>query len=245
MAGRSAVGADEPGGAVSRVYAHLRGQIVDGEIPPRTKINIENVARELTLSQTPVREALQKLEADGLLDYVAGRGYTTTPKLDLAGLDALFELRFLLEPWAARAVATDRIANPAAKLHDELTRFESNIQRGGDLRQVVLAHDNAFHMLILTATGNPLVRQSFEQSQAHLHLFRLSPIDHDGSIARHEHATIADAIGRSDPDAAERAMRAHLRRSYVRSASAFDVQDDSRIERAEQFPGVSSLRMVD
>jgi DNA-binding transcriptional MocR family regulator len=85
--GRVVAISHEPGGAVSHVYVYLRGRIVDGAIPPRTKINIEHVARQLELSQTPVREALQKLEADGLLDYQPGRGYTTTPVLDAAGLD--------------------------------------------------------------------------------------------------------------------------------------------------------------
>lgn len=227
--------AHEPGGAVSHVYVYLRGRIVDGAIPPRTKINIEHVARELELSQTPVREALQKLEADGLLDYQPGRGYTTTPVLDAAGLDALFELRFLIEPWATRVVAVDRVSNPGARLKAELERFEQAAAGGGDLRQVVMVHDSAFHSLILGATGNPVVGQAFEQGQVHLHLFRLLPVDHDESIALREHAKIADAIAACDPDAAERAMRAHLHGSYTRSAHAFDIDETTGIERAAGY----------
>lgn len=227
-----------------RAYAYLRGRIVDGEIPPRTKINIEQVAKELSLSPTPVREALQKLEADGLLDYAAGRGYATTPVLDLDGLNALFELRFLLEPWAARVVAVDRVSNPAARLREELDRYEKAIHAQGNLRQVVLAHDAVFHARIFRATGNPVIEQAFEQSQAHLHLFRLFPVDHDGSIALHEHATIADAIARCDPDAAERAMRDHLAGSYARSARVFEVIDDEGIDRASGFEGLAPRRMI-
>ncbi len=245
MAGMPESKSSEPGGAVSRVYAHLRARIVDGDIPPRTKINIEGVARDLALSQTPVREALQKLEADGLLDYIPGRGYMTTPVLDLPGLDALFELRFLLEPWAARVVANDRVSNPAERLRAELRSYEASLSAGGDLRQVVLAHDSAFHTLIFTATGNHLVHQAFAQSQAHLHLFRLFSVDHDGSIASREHALITDAIARCDPDGAERAMREHLRGSYSRSAAAFDLPDDDRIVRAAEFTGITAHRMLD
>lgn len=238
-------GTHEPGGAVSHVYVYLRGRIVDGAIPPRTKINIEHVARELELSQTPVREALQKLEADGLLDYQPGRGYTTTPVLDSAGLDALFELRFLIEPWATRVVAADRVGNPAAKLRAELHRFEAAAAEGGDMRQVVMVHDSAFHSLILGATGNNVVRQAFEQSQAHLHLFRLFPVDHDGSIALREHAKIAEAIAACDPEAAELAMREHLHGSYGRSARAFDITDSVGVERAAAYSPGSQRRMVD
>lgn len=242
---KSISGIGEPGGAVSRVYRHLRAAIVDGAIAPLTKISIEAVARELNLSQTPVREALQKLEADGLLHYSPGRGYATTPVLDLAGLDALFELRFLIEPWAARAAAVDRAVNPGERLRAELARFTARVAEGGDLRQVVLSHDNAFHTLIFAATGNRLVQQAFEQSQAHLHLFRLSPVDRDGSIAIREHALIADAIANCDPEAAERSMRAHLKGSYRRSSQAFDVLDEGRIARASEPTGSFVHHIVD
>jgi len=228
-------GGREPGGAVSLVYAHLRTRIVNGEIPPGTKINIESVARSLEVSQTPVRETLQKLEADGLLDYSPGRGYMTTPVLDAEGLESLFELRFLIEPWSTRVVAEDRITNPGRRLRAELERFEAEISEGGDLRQLVLAHDSRFHGLILKATGNPNVCQAFEQSQAHLHLFRLSPVDRDGQIALREHTRIVEAIADCDPDAAEEAMRAHLQQSYERSAHVFDSESLGGLKRANAY----------
>ncbi len=230
MTGRPSVKAsgDEPGAAAQRVYFHLKESIVDGAIPPEAKVSIDTVARDLGLSQTPVREALQKLQSDGLLDYIPGRGYTTTPVLDAGGLDALFEFRFLLEPWAARAAAVDRLSNPAARLNAELRDFEVRIAEGGDLRQVVLAHDSTFHALIMAATGNAVVAQAYEQCHAHLHLFRLFSVDHDGSIALDEHARIASAIEARDPGAAERAMREHLQGSYARSSEIFAGASSSR-----------------
>lgn len=212
----------EAGAAVSKVYAALRMPVVDGEIPPGTRVNIDAVARKLGVSQTPVREALQRLEGDGLLVYTPGRGYRTTPMLDRDGLRSLFEFRLLIEPWAARSAATDRLANPAAALGHELAEFETVATKEGDVRQDMLVHDTRFHDLILAAAGNEVVRQAYAQTHCHLHVFRLYQVDANGAITIEEHRTIWAAIRACDPDEAERAIRKHIKNSYARSARAFD-----------------------
>lgn len=212
----------EAGAAVSKVYAALRMPVVDGEIPPGTRVNIDAVARKLGVSQTPVREALQRLEGDGLLVYTPGRGYRTTPMLDLAGLRSLFEFRLLIEPWAARSAATDRLANPAAALDQELADFERIATKDGDVRQDMLVHDTRFHDLILAAGGNEVVRQAYAQTHCHLHVFRLYQVDANGAITIEEHRRIWAAIRACDTDEAERAIAQHIKNSYARSARAFD-----------------------
>ncbi len=214
--------ATESGAAVSRVYAALRMPIVDGAIAPGTRINIDAVARDLGVSQTPVREALQRLEADDLLMYTPGRGYRTTPTLNLAGLRSVFEFRLLVEPWAARTAASDRLANPAADLDEEITSFERAAASQGDVRQQMLSHDTRFHDMILAAAGNEVVRHAYGQTHCHLHVFRLYPVDIDGTLTITEHRSIWQAVAAGDPDGAEEAMAAHIRNSYQRSARAFD-----------------------
>ena len=109
----------------------MRAAILEGEIAPGTRINIDAVARSLGVSQTPVREVLQRLEGDNLVVYSPGRGYSTTPLLGLAELRSLFEFRLLVEPWAARSAAVDRLANPAAALGKELTGFRKTMASSG------------------------------------------------------------------------------------------------------------------
>jgi len=212
----------ETGAAVNKVHAALRMPIVDGDIPPGTRINIDAVARDLGVSQTPVREALQRLEADDLLVYTPGRGYRTSPMLDLAGLRSVFEFRLLVEPWAARAAAVDRLANPAKALDAELEAFERMAERGSDLRQDMLAHDTRFHDMILDAAGNQVVRQAYAQTHCHLHVFRLYAVDAGGAITIEEHRRIWSAIQACDPERAEQAMTEHIKNSYQRSAAAFE-----------------------
>jgi len=127
--------------AVSDVYSSMRASILEGEIAPGTRINIDAVSRSLGVSQTPVREVLQRLEGDNLVVYNPGRGYSTTPLLDLAELRSLFEFRLLVEPWAARSAAVDRLANPSAALEKEIAAFRGAMKSDGDLRQDLVAHD--------------------------------------------------------------------------------------------------------
>ncbi|KJF19325.1 GntR family transcriptional regulator [Rhodococcus sp. WS3] len=208
--------------AAGEVYSILRDSIVASEIPPGTRMNIDAIARELGVSQTPIREALQRLEGDNLVIYSPGRGYSTTPLLNLPELRALFEFRLLVEPWAARSAAVDRLANPGHELDQELNAFKLQIDKGGDLRQDLVAHDTHFHGTILRASGNRVVQQAFNQTHCHLHTFRLYPADVDGSITVAEHRRVWDAIRNCDPVAAEQSMADHIRNSFTRFAQAFE-----------------------
>lgn len=212
--------------AVSDVYSSMRASILEGEIAPGTRINIDAVSRSLGVSQTPVREALQRLEGDNLVVYTPGRGYSTTPLLDLAELRSLFEFRLLVEPWAARSAAVDRLANPSAALEKELSAIRSTMLARGDLRQDLVAHDTRFHDTILAAAGNPVVRHAFAQTHCHLHTFRLYPADVDGAITVAEHSAVRESIRACQPEQAEMAMAEHIRNSFGRFAQAFEGHAD-------------------
>ncbi|MFI0779574.1 GntR family transcriptional regulator [Streptomyces sp. NPDC021212] len=216
--------------STTEVYARLRSLIIGGEIPPDTKINIVALARDLGVSQTPVREALQRLEGDNLITYQPGRGYSTTPLLDLPGLRALFEFRLLVEPWAARAAAVDRLTNPGGTLGRQLDAFEGLLAGREkqapdpdvrDVRQELVAHDAAFHAAVITASGNSVVEQAYEQTHCHLHTFRLYPEEIDTANTVVEHRRISAAISGCEPGAAEEAMADHIRSSFERFARAF------------------------
>lgn len=205
------------------VYTMLRAAILSGEMAPDSRINIEAISRTFGVSQTPVREALQRLEGDNLIVYAPGRGYSTTALLDLQGLHDLFEFRLLVEPWAARAAAVDRLSNPGTQLLREVENFVDTSAPDQDLRQDMVAHDARFHELILTATGNPVIGQAYAQTHCHLHIFRLYPRDLSRAETVDEHLKIANAITNADPVAAEQAMSEHIKNSFGRFSVAFDA----------------------
>lgn len=218
-----AVFAETPRGkaAVGEAYATLRAMILDGELAPVERINIDAISRRLEISQTPVREALQRLKGDNLVISTPGRGYTTTPLLGPEELRALFEFRLLVEPWAARSAAVDRLANPGRALRSEVDALEEAIRKGGDMRQLLVAHDSRFHDLILEAAGNAVVRHAFQQTHCHLHTFRLYPADIEGDRTVEEHAEIAAAITSCDAAGAATAMSKHILNAYDRFAQAY------------------------
>ena len=86
----------------------------------------------------------------------------------------------------------------------------------------MLSHDTRFHDMILSAAGNEVVRHAYAQTHCHLHVFRLYPVDIDGTLTISEHRTIWEMLKARDPDGAEEAMANHIRSSYQRSARAFD-----------------------
>lgn len=205
------------------VYGYIRACILDLRIPPESKISIDALARELEVSQTPVREALHQLEGDHLVVKTQGKGYHTTSLLGFAELRELFEFRLLVEPWAAREAAINRLSNPGRVLSAELNDFTEGKVQGTDPRHQLIVHDMAFHGIILEAGRNQFARQAFEATHCHLHLFRLHPADWSGVETVPEHRAIQEAIQNCDPDEAEQAMYDHLMGAYHRFAVAFQA----------------------
>ena len=92
-------------GYVEEVFQIIRGDIMSLRIPPDTRISIDQLVRELGVSQTPIREALSMLEATGLVTKQRFVGYCSAPQLNRKQLDELYEVRLLVEPYAARCAA--------------------------------------------------------------------------------------------------------------------------------------------
>jgi DNA-binding GntR family transcriptional regulator len=204
------------------VYGYVRARILDLRIAPDSKVNIDALARELGVSQTPVREALHQLEGDNLIVKTPGKGYRTTPLLGFTELLELFEFRLLIEPWAARAAAVDRLGNPGRSLDAALEDFASSREPDKDPRHNLITHDVYFHDQILAAGHNEFAHQAFRATHCHLHLFRLYPADWRGEQTIDEHRAIQQAIQSCDPAAAEKAMHDHLMGAYHRFAEAFE-----------------------
>ena len=224
--------------AESTVYARIRSMILDGTVPPGERITIDRMARELGVSQTPVREAMQRLEGDRLVRTRHPRGYATTPLLSRRDLEMMIEMRLLLEPWAAKVVAADRGSNPGRALCEEISDFRAGFG-AADWKQELSQHDTRFHTRILEATGNSFLLDAYRQMHPHLHLFRLFPGDPHGTDTVTEHAEIAQAIADCDPQAAEEAMRTHILRALERfSASTADASPGR--ESADAAPGRES-----
>ena len=202
------------------VYASLRAMIMDHVVAPGERVNIDALARRLEVSPTPVREALARLEADGLVDKRPLAGYTATPLLTRAGFDELVEMRLILEPAVARRVAARRLdPTELAALRAEAD-LPDRPEEGG--LATFTAQDSRFHHGLAARSGNAMLHDAVVRLRAHLHLFRLTfPAAHYGVSAREHHRIVA-AVAAGDRDAAADAMRAHIEAAAARHASYFE-----------------------
>lgn len=103
------------------VYRETRWRILTGALPPATPVNQAELAAEFQMSPTPIREALRRLESEGLVVFIAHTMVTVSP-LDLKELDDLYVIRVALDPLAGRLAAVNRTDDDVARLKDFLTR---------------------------------------------------------------------------------------------------------------------------
>ncbi|OLT07732.1 GntR family transcriptional regulator [Pseudonocardia sp. CNS-004] len=192
----------------------IQAMIMDHVLAPRERISIDGLARQLAVSPTPVREALARLETAGLVVKEPLRGYYTTPLLTLDQLDDLYQFRLLIEPWAARKAAERADDEGRARLTDELDSADIPDAATYEAYKALAAHDARFHLLITSLAGSDQVRQAFERTHCHLHIFRLHYDRGIGPKTLAEHRRITDAVLAGDSEAADLAMREHLERSY-------------------------------
>ena len=192
------------------VYEAVKAMVMDHVVRPGERVSIDGLARELDVSPTPVREALARLESDGLVVKEALKGYRATSLLTLEEFDDLFAFRRLIEPWAARRAAERITPEAARELRDEVASAAPPLTADYEGYKALTAHDARFHARIARLSGSEQVRVAFERTHCHLHIFRLHYERDIGPEALAEHRRIADAVVSGDGDAAEVAMLDHL-----------------------------------
>jgi DNA-binding GntR family transcriptional regulator len=192
------------------VYEAIKAMVMDHVVLPGARVSIDGLARELQVSPTPVREALARLESDGLVVKEPLKGYRTTSLLTLEEFDDLYCFRRLIEPWSARRAAERITPESAAGLRAELESAVAPMRADYEGYKALTAHDTRFHAMITRLSGSEQVRVAFERTHCHLHIFRLHFERDIGPEALAEHRRIADAVIAGDPDAAEAAMTDHL-----------------------------------
>jgi DNA-binding GntR family transcriptional regulator len=193
------------------VYASVQALIMEHAVAPGARINIDALARQLEVSPTPVREALARLEADGLVRKRPLAGYTAAPLLTRAEFEELVEMRLILEPPAASRAASSIAASDVDRLRAEADLPDPRPAAEGYAGIAAFtAQDARFHNLVAELSGNGMLHEAVVRLRSHLHLFRLHfPPAHYG-ISAEEHHRVVGAIAAREPDRAAVAMRAHI-----------------------------------
>ena len=218
---------ERPAGLADRVYNQLRDNIGSHQIRPGERLQEVSLAAQLGVSRTPVREALARLESEGMI-VVEGRGFVV-PELTDADIEEIYELRFLLEPAAARsAVAEVTGASDLASMSsaiDDAVAAEKN-----DDFRAFLEANSRFHNAWRALVPNRRMSKLLDQYVGHVRFLRVLTL---GDPAARKAAltgmkNIHAAFKKRDADAAATAMHKHLEAARLYLVKAIEQIDQEK-----------------
>jgi DNA-binding GntR family transcriptional regulator len=203
---------------VDQVYSAIRERISSGSLPRGARVHQEDLAEELGVSRTPVREALRRLAAEGLVEMRTNRG-ARVADVDQVGMRVSYEARTVIEPGAARLAAARQLQEPLARMRAAVAaqrRSLRNVQRSFEANR-------EFHLALATASGNEFLVQFAER----LWVARIGETIYERQVQTQErmlldvreHEQIIEAIEAGDGRRAESLARRHLSDAMKRSTN--------------------------
>lgn len=224
----TAINIDLPAGGlgkslVDRAHDELHRLITDGKLADDQRIVIDRFARQFGTSLIPVREALARLHAEGLVIFEPNKGYRVAPRPTVEELVQLFEARLVIEMGAAE-LALER-STPASLR--ELKRINRFIAMGSygttydGFREFVTLNEQ-FHIALVALAGNAPLEEAYRRLGYHQKITRPTYGRGPGDVKRfvQEHDAIIDALERRDL----KALRSAVRRHIASGRERFDVQ---------------------
>jgi DNA-binding GntR family transcriptional regulator len=201
---------------VDQVYDAIRDRITSGSLPRGARVHQEDLAEELGVSRTPVREALRRLAAEGLVEMRTNRG-ARVADIDQGGMRGAYDARLVVEPGAARLAALRRLPEPLARMRAAVAaqrRSLRSVERSFDANR-------EFHLALVAASGNDYLLQLVER----LWVARIGGTIYERQVETQErmvldvreHEQILEAIEAGDGRRAESLTRRHLADAMKRS----------------------------
>ncbi|QPC42841.1 GntR family transcriptional regulator [Kaustia mangrovi] len=202
--------ADSPS-LTSIAYRRLRDMMLSGELKAGAILQERRLAKVLDVSRTPLRDALFRLEGEGFV-IRHDEGVLQVKPVTLEDYRDALRVRILLETETARLAAGRLSAATVAHIREKVETLLEDVRHGGEIsRQAIEDADNAIHLALAEASGNPLLCElivSIRQRSRLYGLDRRPSRLHDTCV---EHLAILDAVEAGDGEAAAQAMEDHLR----------------------------------
>ncbi len=194
----------------------IRERITSGSLPRGARVHQEDLAEELGVSRTPVREALRRLAAEGLVEMRTNRG-ARVADIDQGGMRGAYDARLVVEPGAARLAAGRRLPEPLARMRAAVAaqrRSLRSVERSFEANR-------EFHLALVAASGNDYLLQLVER----LWVARIGATIYERQVETQErmvldvreHEQILEAIDAGDGRRAESLTRRHLADAMKRS----------------------------
>ena len=198
--------------AVESAYRAIREGIYEGRFAQGSHITARQLAEATGLSRTPVREAMRRLDAEGLITLIPNRG-AFVASWSSGEIEQIYELRVLLESFAAQTAAERINDQQCAELRALAGEMQELVERRADDHEAIAQVNDRFHKGVLEACGNARLRDllgAITEVPLQLSTFRLYSV---GELRRSasQHAELVDALTARDGDWARSVMTAHIR----------------------------------
>ena len=206
---RSADRLDRDRQAAPQVFERLRGMIISLELPPGSPLSRAALAAQFGVSSTPIRDALMRLEEEGLVD-VFPQYATVVSRVDVRLAQQAHFLRQAVELEIVHMLALRRDQALAAELNATILR-QQQFAKAGDFEKFMAA-DNEFHAQLYAATDKQDIWSLVRSRSGHIDRLRRLHLPSPGKaqdIVRH-HKLIAKAIDAGEPEEAQKHLRTHL-----------------------------------
>ena len=197
--------------SAAEAYDRLLGDIEDGHLPSGTRLREAELATRLAISRTPVREALKRLELQGLVVHEPHHG-AVVASLAYGQMTEMYLLREVLEGTAARLAAQHATEVEIGVLQRLVETDRGLLGQPGRLAQT----NRRFHQQVRDAAGNRYVINALETLRLSLALLAGTTLGAPGRAAEAvaEHGLIVERIAARDPDGAEQAGRQHILNAF-------------------------------
>lgn len=204
----------DAGSLAEQAYARIKKRIFEFDLMPGDRLSESELAQQIKVSRTPLRQALQRLQHEGFVEAIPKVGWLI-PALSFEKFDELYDFRVLIECFAVRALCADAAERP------ELQALAATWQLAEEARVqdpvAVGALDEAFHLSIVESTGNREMLRTYREITERMRIIRRLDFTKTDRVAATyaEHAQIISAIQRRRADEAQRLLSAHIEHSKL------------------------------
>jgi len=209
-----------------KVYEALKKKILERELKPGDKVQVDEVAHQLGVSRTPVKDALNRLALEGLIDKVARRG-TFVSTMSAQDVDELFDLRLLMESYAAEKILEKDKANSfLADIRQCMANIDRIAQDDDPDYDAYLAWNRDLHLSLIKLADNNRLLQMYESLNIPIQVARVHYLHSVESVTQtqQEHQAIYQAFESRDVEQVKQAIATHI--NSVRDAVLMSIEAD-------------------
>jgi DNA-binding GntR family transcriptional regulator len=204
------------------VFSNLREMIISGYFRPGENLSEREVAEILGVSRTPVREAFQRLEQEGIVIYTPKKG-VQVPTFNPEQLKHIYHVREHMEGLSARLLAEKKAIHVVKEMRENVEMAAKE----NDVKQQAMINGR-FHELMAEGTENPYLINIFQTLRSQISLIRSTSLSFQDRLKTNlvEHIQICDAIESGNPYTAEEVARFHIRNSMNSALSKIEMESN-------------------